>query len=280
MRIRQLLHSPEKFSATDFQQFQQDVVSLYARDIVSVLMKTYDSANVSEPKISNALNYLHNWDYRFTQGDIATTVFNAFFIKLLHNTYEDEMGGDIFSDFVFFGAIPYRVTGQLLAADSSSWFDNVTTNYVETQSDILRKSLTEAIDELRSTLGVEMKNWRWGSVHMVTFKHLFGSRQPLDKIFNIGPFPIGGGGTTVAKTEYRMMMPYSTSVGPSMRQVVDLASPRLAFMVITSGESGQPLQKHYDDQTSLWLNGGYIQVTTDWNQIEHEQWNRLQLLPE
>jgi len=281
VRIRQLLHTAEKFSVADFQQFQQDVSSPYAHEMVRILMAAYDTSAAPSPEIAEALTYLRNWDDRFTQGDIATTVFNAYFVRLLHHLYEDEMGAEVFRDFVFFGAIPYRVTEQLLAADSSAWFDDVTTpEMVETRDDIIRTSLADAVAELRAALGPEMKNWRWGSVHTVTFHHLFGARAPLGKIFNIGPFPANGGGTTVLKTEYKMTLPYATSVGPSMRQVVDLAAPQSSFLVITSGESGQPLHEHYDDQTSLWLNGGYLQVTTDWGVIERSRWNRLTLRPE
>ncbi len=279
LRIRQLLQSSEKFSATDFQRFQQDVVSLYARDIVSNLLRTVDTADTSGEDIPQALNYLRNWDYRFSQSDIATTIFNAFFLKLLYNTFEDEMGEEVFHDFIFFAAIPYRVTGQLLAADSSSWFDDVRTPEIETKDFVVRKSFREALSELRSTLGSEMKLWRWGNVHTVTFKHLFGSTPPLDRVFNIGPYPVAGGGTTVSKTDYRLASPYATSVGPSMRQVVDLATPITSSIVITSGESGQAFHRHYSDQASLWLNGGYLEMTMDWNKIVHQRWDHLTLIP-
>ncbi len=64
-----------------------------------------------------------------------------------------------------------------------------------------------------------------------------------------------------------------------MREIIDLDRPNDAFMVITSGESGQPLQRHYNDQTPLWLNGGYHLVTLDWNVIEHSSWDHLNLQP-
>ena len=60
-----------------------------------------------------------------------------------------------------------------------------------------------------------------------------------------------------------------------MRQVVDLAAPQTSYLIITSGESGQAFNKHYDDQTSLWLNGGYIQLNTGWKTIEQESWDIL-----
>src|SRR6185436_14214157 len=49
--------------------------------------------------------------------------------------------------------------------------------------------------------------WRWGELHTVTFRHPFGSRKPLGSVFNIGPFPLSGGGTTVDKTEYKFTAP-------------------------------------------------------------------------
>jgi penicillin amidase len=279
-RIRALLHSAEKFTAEDFKQFQQDVVSPYAQEVTRHILQAFDTSHVSDQSISDALGYFRNWDFRFTQGDVATSIFNEFVVKLIYNIFEDEMGPDVFHDFVFFGAIPYRVTSQLLEKDDSPWFDNVNTPQPETKNEILQKSLSEAIKELQTLLGGEMKTWRWGTMHTVTFNHPFGKRKPLDKVFNIGPFPISGGGTTVNKSEYKFTSPFSTSVGPSMRQVVDMAEPLEASMVITSGQSGQPFHKHFDDQTPLWLNGGYHTVTMDWNKINKTNWEHLTLIPQ
>jgi penicillin amidase len=279
LRIRQLLHSADKFTADDFKQFQQDILSPYAQDVTAHILKAYEGIHGDHQNIETALSYLRNWDYRFTRNDIATTIFNTFYVKLLHNTFEDEMGADAFRDFVFFGAIPYRVTGQLLAADSSTWFDDVHTPERETKNDIIRKSFSDAVNELEVSVGGSMKTWQWGTLHTVTFNHPLGSRKPLDKVFNIGPFPMSGGGTTVNKSEFRIMYPYAVSVGASMRQIVDMSDPLTSYSVITSGESGQPFHEHYNDQTALWLNGGYHRVTMDWGEIQKTSHEHLTLKP-
>jgi penicillin amidase len=279
-RILQLLGSADKFTPEDFKQFQHDEVSLYARDLTGHILHAYDSVKVEDPDVASALAYLRNWDYKFAQSDVVTAIFNSFFVHLIHNTYEDEMGPGLFRDFVFFDAIPYRVTSQLLARDSSSWFDDVRTPEHETKNEIVRKSLADALDELRHSLGNEMKTWRWGVLHTVTFSHPIGSVKPLDRIFNIGPFPIGGGATTVGKTEFRLATPYAVAVGPTLRQVIDMAEPLDADMVITSGESGQPLLTHYNDQSPLWLTGGYYRVTMNWKEIQKSPWDHLTLKPQ
>ncbi len=278
-RLREILSAPVKFTAEDFKQFQQDVMSEYARAITHDILRAFDSVKVSDKAMATALSYLKNWDFRFTSSDIATTVFHVFFVHLVRNTFEDEMGPQTFEHFVFFNAIPYRVVRQLAASDSSSWWDDVRTPQRETKIDMFRKSLEDAVSELEKSMGPDMKTWRWGTLHTVTFNHPFGVRKPLDKIFNIGPFPTGGGGTSVDKTEFRMTSPYAVTVGPSLRFIVDFSRPLDAWIVNTSGESGQPFHSHYADQTPLWLNGGYVPLTMDWNEINSSNWDHLTLQP-
>lgn len=276
-RIRELLTSTEKFTANDFRELQQDVLSGYSRDLTQYILHAFSSDTSKSAAVISALEYLRSWDFRCTSTDVATSIVNEFLVKLLHNTYEDEMGPEVFNDFVYFSAIPYRVTSQLLTADSSEWFDDVTTGKRESRDDIIRKSFLDAIDELRGTVGGEMKTWQWGEIHRVLFEHPFGKQKPLDRVFNVGPFSIGGNATTINKADFPLASPFFFSAGPSMRQVIDLANPRSASSVITLGESGQPLNKHYDDQTALWLNGGYHTVTIDWNEIKRSHWEHLEL---
>ena len=64
-----------------------------------------------------------------------------------------------------------------------------------------------------------------------------------------------------------------------MREIIDMDEPLEADMVITSGESGQPLFRHYSDQTPLWLTGGYFRVTMNWAEISKPTWDHLVLRP-
>ena len=80
---------------------------------------------------------------------MATTIFNTFYVQLLRNIYLDEMGPGIFRVFQEFGAMPNRVTSQLLAADSSLWFDDIATPARESRDDILLKSFRGSLDSLR-----------------------------------------------------------------------------------------------------------------------------------
>jgi len=278
-RIKELL-SQEKLSVQDFEQFQQDIMGPYEKFLVGEALSVF-SDDVSEPPtVRSALVYLRSWNNRCGSDDIASSMVNTFFVRLVENIFMDEMGENLFYDFVYYPISPYRITEQLIKKEQSLWFDDVRTDTIETKSNIIRKSFLEALGELERRFGPEMKTWQWGKMHQVLYKHPFSVKKPLDRIFNVGPFPAGGSGQTINKGAFQLTDPYFVFAGPSMRQIVDLAEPAAARMVNNLGQSGQPLHPHYSDQTSLWLNGGYKTTTMDWKVIRKQNWDRLTLVPE
>ncbi len=277
-RIKDLL-SLEKISAEDCKQFQQDMVSYYSRDLTNQILDAFSMDSVHNTTITDALIYLRNWDYRTTSSDIASAIVNTFFIHLLHNTFEDELGNEVFNDFIYPIMIPLRITSQILQRDNALFFDDVRTDTIETKEMIIKKSFYGAIDELKRKYGSEMKKWQWGLMHQVVFEHPFGRRKPLDRVFNVGPFPLGGDEETINRGAFKLTEPYKLFAVTSMRQIVDMSSPTNAYRVLTLGQSGQPLHKYYKDQVSLWLNGGYRETTIDWNEIRNKKWEHLILEP-
>jgi penicillin amidase len=245
------------FSVQDFERLQLDTYSYYARDIIPYIVEAFQDSIGTLPVGERVFEYLRNWHYRFTTDDVATSIYQEFLVRLIHNTFADEMGDDLFHDWVILGNIPLRVTARLLAQGTSPWFDDVRTPVVETRDDIVRKSLREALADLRAKWGGDSKNWRWGNLHTVTLSHPFGLRKPLDRIFNVGPFPVNGGSTALVSFEYDLNKPFDVTVGPSFRQIFDMGGEGEFRSVLPSGESGQVFHSHYADQTRLWLNGGY-----------------------
>jgi penicillin amidase len=273
-RLHEVLSRPEVFSLQDAERLQNDAHSVHARETLPLVLAVCEPEPLGVPDEEVIFQYLRNWDFAFAEADIASSIFEHFFVRLLHNIYKDEMGEDLFHDFVILGSIPIRVTERLLKEGISSWFDDVTTETVETRDDIIRKSMREAIQMLQQSLGAETKNWRWGNLHTVTLQHPFGLRKPLDRVFNIGPFPYRGGHTVVMSGEYSFNEPFAVTVGASFRQVIDFSRSGESRRVLTAGQSGQAFHKHYDDQTQLWLNGSYRSVKQT-----GEKWDELRLEP-
>ena len=243
------------------------------------------------PYLLKSLELLEEWNLKMDKYQQAPAIFLTFFDKLMKNIYLDEMGDDLFNQYVFLANVPYRNVLELLDKPNSFWFDNVGTNSVESRDEIIRKSLGDALDELEKRINKDLKYWQWGKLHKVTFKHPFsGASWLLDEVINIGPFEISGDGTTIFNTEYAFSEsikeyplfrhdPFDCELGPSMRFIYDFAKPDEFYLILATGQSGNILNDHYNDQTELFLNGKYMKIKTDVESIKAKGNHILKLLP-
>jgi penicillin amidase len=275
-----LLQSKEKFSAADFKAFQNDYYSQFAKDLVPFILHSYAGDSVRDERIVTMLRYFRNWNFMMTKDDVPTAIFEVFFNHLMKNIFHDEMGDELYRQYIFLANIPYRVVPALLNDTSSVWFDDVTTPSVETKNDIIHKSMDEALEELTGRFGSEMKEWQWGKLHTLTLRHPFSNVSVLRSVFTIGPFEMGGSGTTVNNGEYHLGEPYEMTLGPSTRQIVDFADINKSLSVIPSGQSGQPFHDHFSDQSAIWRNGEYHELPLDDRFVAERSKNILYLIPE
>lgn len=281
-RIKFLLEQKEKYSVDDMKIFQNDIFSTYAQKIVIHILNAFNKVQIKDKNLQNILTYFRNWNYEINKNDQVSLIYNSFLNELIRNTFSDEMGSELFNDFVYVGNIPLRAIGQLLENEenaisisqifspdstnvrfdsvSYSWFDNVTTKKIETKTEIIRKSLIDAISMLETTYGYEPKNWIWGKAHSVRFRHPLSSKSEiLSALTDIGPYEINGDQTTLSNASYKICKSFNNTVGSSMRFISDLSTDEINI-IITLGQSGQILHNNYSDQNLKWLRGDYIKL--------------------
>ncbi len=280
VRINEFLSSKEKFSVDDFKKLQLDYFSHYAKEITPYIIGAFQDVNIDEPLLKEGLGYLKNWNFNFSRDDIATTIFNSFIVSLLKNTFEDELGQELYKRFIFYSGISLRILKQLIIENDTLWFDDVKTpDKIESRDEIIRKSFAEGLVNLKNLLGDDILEWRWGRVHRLKLVHPLGLRSPFDKIFNLGPFEIGGAGTTVNNAGFSMLKPFDCVLGPSMRQIVDF-SENLLYSIIPAGTSGQIMSEFYDSQTKLYLKGEYLKIKMELEKLSKGKEKILKLIPE
>ena len=288
-RINSVLHGGFKFNVSEQKSLQSSYKSPYAKEISEYITNAFNGYTITDSETSKVLELLKDWDGDMPPNDPMGSIYNVFFIKLLKNIYLDELGEDVFHDFVLIPNIPFRSTLLLLKnynKNNTQWIDDVNTGKIETQDEIIRKSLFEALDFLKKKFNTnDVNSWHWGVLHKVTFKHPLGIVPLLAKSFNIGPFEVGGDQTTVNNSEYSFndAIRYGTfdnTLGPSMRIITDLADMQHSYSVNTTGESGQPLHPDYADQTRLWLYNDYKLIITNELEMLDNGYNLLILKPE
>lgn len=279
-RIDDLLTSKEKYSVSDFMNYQMDFVSPYAKKITKYILDAFKNVEVTSPDLSLALKLFSNWNYNMNQYSQVPTIYAVFLKHLIKNIYFDEMGPDLFNEFQFTTNTVYRSLLKVLSDPTNSWFDNINTSAKETEPEIIRKSMGDALDELEKEFGDNISTWQWGRLHKVIFRHPFsGFSSIVDQYIDIGPYSIGGDGTTVFNTEYPFYKSvkgypqfthseFQNTVGPVMRYIYDFSKPNQFYMILCTGESGNVFSHHYRDMTPMWLEGKYVTVKTDSTSIK------------
>ncbi len=291
-RITHLLDSKKLHTVDDFRNYQMDFVSPYAKFVTGNLLKAFENVKIKDENLALALELLQNWDYNFKAGSQTPSIYSAFLYFLIKNTFEDELGPDLIKEYVILANVPYRKIYELLQEENDSLYDNVMTSRKESKNDILRKSLVDALSYLEINYGKNPVDWQWGKIHTVTFKHFFhGVSSLTDKLIDIGPYSIGGDGTTVFNTEYSFVTlfdngqtelikknkPFENILGPSMRYIYDFANPDYIKFILPTGQSGNFISPHYKDMTGMWLRGKYHIVPLNEKEFEMKSVNKLVL---
>ncbi len=281
-RIQQWFAGQDTFAVRDFQAMQQDIESSHARLLMTILTDALQPRvdSTANDSLRVFFNLIKDWsDGIESQDSIPVSIYHAFLYKVTENTLKDEMGDSLYQHYIKTSNVPLRVITSLLQKERSNWFDDVTTEHVETKDDILEKSLLDGVRMLRARAGDSIANWRWGEIHTLTMRHVLGVVEPLGVALNIGPFAMGGSTMTINNSEHRFSQPFDSVIGPSMRQIVDLCDPQHALAVMPTGQSGQRLSDHYKDQTSLWLQGEYRSRSLNKAEVQQSAPHKLLLVP-
>lgn len=292
-RIQQYLQQDQVITAQTFRQMQNDPYSLFARDITNIILPVLKKASrTNQYSFDTSISYLENWDFSYGPSETAASILDVFLLKLSENTFRDEMTATVYNNFVKFSAIPERTIFRFLK-DGSTFFDNTNTeNQVETQEQIIARSMDEAIRYLQTEFGSEPFEWRWEQLHTITLEpSLFGQAADdpdasaalkliVDNLLSKGPYPASGTSTTINNGEYSWNNPFDMILGPSIRRIIDFSDLSQTLSIIPTGQSGNPISQYYGDQTESWLNGQYKLLYQDSTFFNESQYRTMTLVPE
>jgi len=277
-RINQLLKAGDKLSVEEMQKMQQDVFCVLASELTPKILQVLE-AKSARGDAQKAKQILSQWDYKMEADSVAASLFELTYRNMMENTFKDELGDVLFRKYLDTTVFPPRAISSLIRKGSSSWFDDIHTLNEETIDDIIFKSVGQTIQQLKTEFGDDETNWVWGNIHMLTFEHALGKKKPLNHLFNIGPFSVGGSHLTINKRQYSYNTPYHANAGASYRMIVDFSNMSNSQHVLPTGESGQLSSAHYKDQVGLYLRGKYHPAWLERSDIENHAKGILLLKP-
>ena len=267
-RIVELLEPKNNWNKQTMGAMINDVTSSVSPTIIKKLTSIIDFDSFSKNE-QRAIDVLQLWDGSNTTDAVAPTIYNKWVYLYLKNTFEDELGSELFTQLLN-THLSKRIIASQIEKDSSIWWDDVTTkNNIETRKDILSKSLIESVASLEKQLGKNITTWNWGKVHTLEHKHPLGTIAALKNYFNVGPFPIKGANEVINNSIFNFNNSglYNVNAGPSTRRIIDFSDVENSISILPTGESGNPFSKHYKDQATMYNKGEFRKMKMNKDEI-------------
>jgi acyl-homoserine lactone acylase PvdQ len=193
---------------------------------------------------------LRQWDCDLsgkTRLDNASSaVYEAWVWHLAHNTFQDELGANLFARYWATGFAP-QVLARLAEKPDDLWWDDVATPQRETRDDILRHAYAGALQDLGRHYGDLHTIWEWDIMHAAEFRHPLGDTWPLPWLLD-RTVKLGGDAPFDPAHLADPVNPYA-SVLISSFQIGD------GGFALAGGQSGNPFSPHYADLLTLWVRG-------------------------
>ncbi len=279
-RITQMIQATPKASIDDVKTMQHDTHDLLAAKIAPYLA----ALTGGDAPTQQAAGLFRAWDGNMAADSAAAAVYEVTYQQILTNTFADELGGSLAQE--YFDNL-WSAAGEHLDAmvgdPTNAWWDDTSTPAHETRDDILRKSLSAAVQILTAQQGGDMSKWTWGAMHQITFAHKLGVVTPLNLLLNLGPYPTGGdqytvnvGGFTITPDAPNT---FDQDNHASMRLIMDPGDWTRTQLVFAPGELGQPGSPHWGDQVPAWLDNGYNTLAWTADQIQQAAQGTLTLNP-
>ncbi|QCO54887.1 penicillin acylase family protein [Pseudorhodobacter turbinis] len=264
-----LMKTREVHTRESFIEAQLDTVSPIARAILPLIgaelwfTETPSPEGTPERMRENALHLLAEWNGEMNEHLPEPLIYAAWLRALQERLIRDELGplANEFThpDPVFIERVFRNTDG------AEKWCDILQSAAIETCADIARVSLDEALLTLSERYGRNIETWRWGDAHEATHDHpVLGNVPALRYFVNLRQSTSGGDSTLMrGRTSGMDPDPFQNVHGAGYRGVYDFADPDSSVFILSTGQSGHPLSRHYDDLGVLWRRGEYIPMSLD-----------------
>ncbi|SFG21734.1 penicillin amidase [Palleronia marisminoris] len=268
-RWSRLMQGREVHTRESFMEAQLDTVSPTARSLLPLvgaeLWFTGEAAPEGTPERlrQRALALLASWNGEMNEHLPEPLLYAAWMRALQDRLIHDELGplAEEFTHIepLFIERVYRNVDG------AAEWCDVVQSARVEDCNEIARQALDEALIWITETYGRGLESLRWGNAHEALHEHaVLGEAPGIGWIVNIRQSTSGGDNTLLrGRTKGTGPDPFLNVHGAGYRGIYDFADPNSSVFISSTGQSGHPLSRHYDDLSELWRRGEYIPMTLD-----------------
>ncbi|HTP01215.1 MAG TPA: penicillin acylase family protein, partial [Anaerolineales bacterium] len=283
-RIVQKIKERDTFSMDDVAAMQMEQVSIVARKI----MHSLQDVHARDQGLEEVLRLFRDWDGHISATGPHSAIYEVFTHQLILNITTPRLG-DLAVRYAGKGPNPVLAWGTMFTEHAREWLMMTLSDPESpwweaddgrTRADLICEAMSETVAILKKSCGPAIGDWAWGTIHTLTLGHPLGAVKPLDRIFNRGPYAIGGDGDTIWATgSSRFDLGEREIIGPPSRFIADLSDWNNSKGILVPGQSGHPASPHYDDNIAGHFNGEYHPMLFDRERVLSETASRLVLGP-
>lgn len=252
-RYRRLMELFEKpvVSVDDHWAFNLDIKNPLAQRMLPAIIAAFNQ----QSDLKAMAKELANWDLMDEKDAAAPLMFQAVLRHFALETFSDDMDEPLLSDYLKQSYYWQERVLRWYEKNSSPWFDDERTEYVETRDDIIVRAGQAALAELREDWGDDMSSWQWGDAHTVTFFHPFIPGKDAARWIGGGEHAMSGSGETLRRGVYLFDQPYEAKIIDSMRIIIDMADSEKVVAHFPGGVSERWFDSRNKNFLDSWLSG-------------------------
>ncbi|HEY3908399.1 MAG TPA: penicillin acylase family protein [Stellaceae bacterium] len=231
---------------------EADTLSLMAERLVPLMTRIAPADAASR----EAIGRLRHWDFHMDRDKVAPLLFTAWLRQFSHEILFGRFGDATAG----YWDLKPRVIEAVLT-QRPDWCADPKRPGAETCATRLAQSLRAALAELRQAYGNDMAEWRWGRAHVAVFANPVFSRIPVLRGWYDPSISTPGAYDTVNRGPSAIRdprHPFEQVFGAGLRIITDLAAPNDSQMIITTGQSGNPLSGHFADLVRRWRDFAWL----------------------
>ncbi len=282
-RIAELMTATPKHSLNSFGAIQGDVLSLAARELLPILVRTQPGSE----RAKTALAALAKWDGTMGAAHSEPLVFNAWLRELSRRMFADELGESLMQDYWSLRNVQQPLVNILKNQERlGAWCGDARQPLPPEQAlplcaKLQTESLEATLDDLQRRYG-DPAQWRWGEAHMARSEHRpFGKVPQLAPLFDLR-VASPGDNYTVNVGRYNLSdekEPFTSRHAPSLRALYDLSDPENSRFIHSTGQSGNVLSPLYRNFSQRWAEVAYLPMQMRRQSVEKNQLGTLTLAP-
>lgn len=247
-RLGRVLNRARKFSPKEMMSLQTDNLNQLAQTVLPQMIDMMDRQGIGLAEAVD-LELLREWDrYNYAASEGAV-FFEYWWAAIEEKLWEERFRNDGRpllkpNDEVTAALMLNNRLDAFLLPDSTldeDFPDGALTGV------LLQETMEATHRDLITLLGPQGENWAWGKVRGTDLQHLAGFE-------GFGQMGLPSSGNLRAVNAIRR------NHGPSWRMVVEMGDTLKAWTMMPGGQSGNPGEAHYGDQSEDWLKGRYRAV--------------------